>query len=172
METINTRVLGKRVIFKDLGQKPAVCKCCGRPIMPFTKNVVNVPEGGKARYICPSCLDGDFNDTVALTTAVGDAKRNSATDRHTIQVVVSQPLVACILKVCHNFTSRKLEGSDDFVCEFSDMGGCWKGAWIFDRNGEFFDGFSKVFVNGQGVENASEYHRVVKAQDWYQRVGE
>ena len=26
--------------------------------------------------------------------------------------------------------------------------------------------------NGVGVENASEYHRVVKAQDWYQRVGE
>lgn len=152
--------------------KLTVCRSCGKKFGKGTQ-MVNYGVGGRKRCVCPQCLEVVPNGNAILgeETGNGSKRGKTRTMSHKIQVVATNPATVLELKVAHGFSSELLENGD-YRCEYDKMTTCHKGGWLFDHNGNLKDEYQMMFVNGKPVHNVHEYHDIVDAQDWYERVGE
>lgn len=159
------------LVVKTLGRKGCTCASCGKYVSPFS-TVLDYSEGGKKIYTCSECADIVPDGVAFKTTHKGTNKVAKGVKPHKIVVVATNPATVLDIKLKHGFTSS-IQDNGDYKCEYPEkLNSCNVGGWLFNHDGKLNDEYQMLFIEGKPVETASEYHQLVGAQDWYQRVGE
>lgn len=159
------------LVVKTLGRKGCTCCSCGKHINGGSL-VLDFSVGGRKMYSCNECADIVPDGVAFKTSHKADNKQAKGVKPHTFAFVATNPATVLDAKISHGFKSQILDNGD-YKCEYpSKLNNCNVGGWLFNHDGKLNDEYQMVFINGKAVTTASEYHQLVGAQDWYQRVGE